>query len=78
MSCPCFKDKEKIEEILSAAKNGTDDILDKVSEKKAALLKNARDLKDVKANDILAAVKLNEILKKNDEPEKKKKYITLG
>lgn len=72
MSCFNCANREKIEELLNAAKNGTDDILSSVNAKREELIKNARDLKDVKANDILAAVKLNELMKKNEEPEKKK------
>lgn len=72
MNCMNNANIEKLEEMFSAAKNGTDDILSSVHAKRDELLKNARDLKDYKANDLLAAVKLNEILKKNEEPEKKK------
>ncbi|MCR5488349.1 MAG: DUF4366 domain-containing protein [Lachnospiraceae bacterium] len=39
--------------------------------KKDELIKNAKELKDVKANDILAAVKLNELVKKEEEQKKK-------
>ena len=66
--------KEKIDELISFAQNGTEDFFETVGAKKYELIKNAKDLKDVKANDILAAVKLNELVKK-EEPEKKKSPI---
>lgn len=72
MKCANCANKEKFEEFLNAAKSGTDDILSSVNAKREELLKNAKDLKEIKANDLLAAVKLNELMKKNEEPEKKK------
>ncbi|MCR5651006.1 MAG: DUF4366 domain-containing protein [Lachnospiraceae bacterium] len=40
-------------------------------------MRNAKDLKDMKANDILAAVKLNELVKKEEEPKKKSPVVTI-
>ena len=66
----CCSNMDNIEKILNAAKNETGDILSNVNTRKDELIKNARELRDVKANELLAAVKLNEILKKNEEESK--------
>ncbi len=65
------ENREKIDELISAARLGAGDFLGAVNDKREQLMKNARELKDVKANDILAAVKLNELVKKEEEPKKK-------
>ena len=70
----CSENKERIGELIGLAKNGTEDIFGAIGAKKDELMKSAKDLKDVKANDLLAAVKLNELMKK-EEPEKKKSPI---
>lgn len=63
--------KDKIEELINAAKSGAGDFFGVMNGKKDELIKNAKELKDVKANDILAAVKLNELVKKEEEQKKK-------
>ena len=70
--------REKIDDIITIAKNGTESFVENISTKKDELMKNAKDLKDVKANDILAAVKLNELVKKEEpEPKKKSPIVTI-
>jgi len=69
--------KDKIDELFSIAKNGTEDFLGTVGQKKDELLRSAKELKDVKANDLLAAVKLNELVKKEEEPKKKSPVVTI-
>ncbi len=67
--------KEKIDGLINAAKMGANDFFGVVNGKREELVRNAKDLKEVKANDLLAAVKLNELVKKEDEEPKKKNPI---
>ncbi len=69
--------KEKLDEIIALAKSGTEGFIGNVAQKKGELMRSAKDLRDVKANDILAAVKLNELVKKEEEPKKKSPVLTI-
>jgi len=60
---------EKLQSILSVAKSGAEDV---ASGLKAIDIKGRRDLLgNVKASDLLAAVKLNEMVEKGDREKKK-------
>ncbi len=69
--------REKLDDIIALAKSGTEGFIGSVASKKDELMRGAKDLKDVKANDILAAVKLNELVKKEEEPKKKSPILTI-
>ncbi len=73
----CCGGRNRLDEIIALAKSGTEGFLGNVALKREELMKNAKDLKDMKANDILAAVKLNELVKKEEEPKKKSPVVTI-